>query len=80
MAFLRLQKRLAAVVMKCGQKRVYMDPTETNEIKLANSRKFYVTITSALPVIVEWDNFFFIVSARDARVHFLFFNAALIKL
>jgi len=39
MAFLRLQKRLAAVVMKCGQKRVYMDPTETNEIKLANSRK-----------------------------------------
>jgi large subunit ribosomal protein L19e len=53
MAFLRLQKRLAAVVMKCGQKRVYMDPTETNEIKLANSRKFPATITSALPVIVE---------------------------
>jgi len=53
MAFLRLQKRLAAVVMKCGQKRVYMDPTETNEIKLANSRKFYATITSALPVIAE---------------------------
>lgn len=39
MAFLRLQKRLAAVVMKCGQKRVYIDPTETNEVKLANSRK-----------------------------------------
>merc|ERR1712195_208525 len=39
MAFLRLQKRLAATVMKCGQKRVYIDPTEVNEVKLANSRK-----------------------------------------
>merc|ERR1711957_209153 len=32
-------KRLAATVMKCGQKRVYIDPTEVNEVKLANSRK-----------------------------------------
>merc|ERR1712113_359767 len=39
MAFLRLQKRLAASVMKCGKKRVWIDPNETNEVVLANSRK-----------------------------------------
>jgi large subunit ribosomal protein L19e len=39
MAFLRLQKRLAASVLKCGKKRVWIDPNETNEVKLANSRK-----------------------------------------
>ena len=44
MAFLRLQKRLAATVMKCGQKRVYIDPTEVNEVKLANSRKFWLPL------------------------------------
>ena len=39
MAFLRLQKRLAASVLKCGQKRVWIDPNETSEVGLANSRK-----------------------------------------
>jgi len=39
MAFLRLQKRLAATVLKCGKKRVWIDPNETNEVALANSRK-----------------------------------------
>jgi len=39
MAFLRLQKRLAASVLKCGKKRVWIDPNETNEVALANSRK-----------------------------------------
>ena len=39
MAFLRLQKRLAADVLKCGRKRVWIDPNETNEVALANSRK-----------------------------------------
>merc|ERR1711957_238300 len=38
-AFLRLQKRLAATVLKCGKKRVWIDPNETNEVALANSRK-----------------------------------------
>ena len=41
MAFLRLQKRLAASVLKCGRKRVWIDPNETNEVALANSRKFH---------------------------------------
>ena len=40
MAFLRLQKRLAASVLKCGRKRVYIDPNETQEVALANSRKY----------------------------------------
>jgi hypothetical protein len=41
MAFLRLQKRLAASVLKCGKKRVWIDPNETNEVALANSSKCY---------------------------------------
>jgi|TARA_B110000285_G_scaffold198008_1_gene230110 large subunit ribosomal protein L19e len=53
MAFLRLQKRLAATVMKCGQKRVHIDPTEVNEVKLANSRKFFEAIVGVLSCIVE---------------------------
>ena len=40
MAFLRLQKRLAASVLKCGKKRVWIDPNETSEVAIANSRKF----------------------------------------
>jgi ribosomal protein L19E len=39
MAFLRLQKRLAAAVLKCGKKRVWIDPNETSEVALANSSK-----------------------------------------
>ena len=39
MAMLRLQRRLAASVLKCGRKRVWIDPNETSEVALANSRK-----------------------------------------
>ena len=39
MAFLRLQKRLAASVLKCGKRRVWIDPNETSEVALANSSK-----------------------------------------
>ena len=39
MAFLRHQKKLAASVMKCGKRRVWIDPNEPQEIGLANSRK-----------------------------------------
>ena len=42
MAFLRLQKRLASSVLKCGRKRVWIDPNETSEVALANSRKFFL--------------------------------------
>ena len=39
MAFLRHQKRLAAAVMKCGKRRVWIDPNEASEVALANSRR-----------------------------------------
>ena len=35
----RLQKRLAASVLKCGKRKVWLDPNETNEISNANSRQ-----------------------------------------
>lgn len=39
MKSLKLQKRLAASVMKCGLKKVWLDPNEINEITNANSRQ-----------------------------------------
>jgi hypothetical protein len=38
MVSLRLQKRLAASVLKCGKNKVWLDPNEINEISMANSR------------------------------------------
>jgi len=35
---LRLQRRLASDILKCGQKKVWMDPAECEEISSANSR------------------------------------------
>jgi len=34
-----LQKRLAASVMKCGTRKIWLDPNEINEISMANSRQ-----------------------------------------
>merc|ERR1711945_58520 len=39
MSNLRLQKRLASSVMKCGKNKVWLDPNEINEIANANSRQ-----------------------------------------
>jgi len=39
MSTLRLQKRLAATVMKCGKNKIWLDPNETSEIANANSRQ-----------------------------------------
>ena len=38
MAGLRLQKRLAASVLKCGEGKVWMDPNEVSQIGMATSR------------------------------------------
>lgn len=46
-SMLRLQKRLASSVLRCGKKKVWLDPNETNEIANANSRK----ILLALPTL-----------------------------
>jgi large subunit ribosomal protein L19e len=39
MVNLRLQKRLAAGIFKCGKRRIWLDPNEINDLSLANSRK-----------------------------------------
>jgi len=39
MVSLRLQKRLASTILKCGNGRVWLDPNEINEISMANSRQ-----------------------------------------
>jgi len=39
MVSLRLQKRLAAAVLKTGKRKVWLDPNEVNEISMANSRQ-----------------------------------------
>mmetsp|Transcript_12299 Transcript_12299/g.35720 ORF Transcript_12299/g.35720 Transcript_12299/m.35720 type:complete len:210 (-) Transcript_12299:81-710(-) len=39
MVTLRLQKRLAASVLKCGKRKVWLDPNEVSEISMANSRQ-----------------------------------------
>ena len=36
---LKLQKRLAASVLNCGKRKVWLDPNEVNEISMANSRQ-----------------------------------------
>lgn len=40
MVSLKLQKRLAASVMKCGKGKVWLDPNESSDISMANSRMF----------------------------------------
>uniref|UniRef100_A0A7S3QTA2 Ribosomal protein L19 n=2 Tax=Eukaryota TaxID=2759 RepID=A0A7S3QTA2_DUNTE len=39
MVSLKLQKRLAASVLKVGARKVWLDPNEVNEISMANSRQ-----------------------------------------
>merc|ERR1712024_300936 len=39
MSTLRLQKRLAGAVLKCGKNKIWLDPNETSEISNANSRQ-----------------------------------------
>jgi large subunit ribosomal protein L19e len=38
MGGLKLQGRLAAAILKCGRNRVWLDPNETSDIAMANSR------------------------------------------
>merc|ERR1711937_1130209 len=38
MVSLKLQKRLAASVLNCGKRKIWLDPNEISEISMANSR------------------------------------------
>ena len=40
MVSLTLQKRLAASVLGCGQRKVWLDPNEVTDISMANSREY----------------------------------------
>ncbi|KAL4687435.1 hypothetical protein H8959_019563 [Pygathrix nigripes] len=53
-SMLRLQKRLASSVLRCGKKKVWLDPNETNEIANANSRKRKGTANARMPEKVTW--------------------------
>jgi len=39
MVSLKLQKRLAAAILKTGKRKIFLDPNEANEISMANSRQ-----------------------------------------
>ncbi len=41
MVCLRLQKRLAASVLGCGKKKVWLDPNEIGDISMANSSVYF---------------------------------------
>merc|ERR1711865_902482 len=41
MVSLKLQKRLAASVLNCGKRKIWLDPNEVNEISMANSSKCF---------------------------------------
>lgn len=51
MVSLKLQKRLAASVLDCGLRKVWLDPNEVNDISMANSSKlnFYYGPLSGAP-------------------------------
>ena len=37
---LKVQKRLASSILRCGSKKIWLDPNEANEIANANTRKW----------------------------------------
>jgi len=39
MSSLRVQKRLASAILRCGNKKIWLDPNEANEIANANTRQ-----------------------------------------
>jgi large subunit ribosomal protein L19e len=49
MVSLKLQKRLAASVLKCGKRKVWLDPNEVNEIHNANSRQPHLSTRHHTP-------------------------------
>lgn len=65
---LKLQKRLAASVMRCGKKKVWLDPNEINEIANTNSRKYLLLYKHArcgvcnlsVPPVVNKTEYFFL--------------------
>lgn len=49
MVSLKLQKRLAASVLDCGLRKVWLDPNEVNDISMANSSTSHPSFVNRLP-------------------------------
>lgn len=47
MVSLKLQKRLAASVLSCGLRKVWLDPNEVTEISMANSSEHLSTASDS---------------------------------
>ena len=54
MVSLKLQKRLAASVLKCGLRKVWLDPNEASEISMANSREWQRGVRTLGGPLAAW--------------------------
>ena len=63
MVSLKLQKRLASSVLKCGRGKVWLDPNEVNEISMANSRTHALSLSLSLSV--SYSLFIFVLCGFD---------------
>lgn len=68
---LKLQKRLAASVMRCGKKKVWLDPNEVNEIANTNSSEYQhgmciVQMCSSANILIL---FFYITRTKHPQAH-----------
>ncbi|KAI3772148.1 hypothetical protein L6452_03324 [Arctium lappa] len=66
MVSLKLQKRLAASVLKCGRGKVWLDPNEGNEISMANSHR--CNIRDDIGFMISW---IFLLLWDYVRIHVL---------
>ena len=48
MVSLKLQKRLAASVLDCGLRKVWLDPNEVNDISMANSSECHRLVSETV--------------------------------
>lgn len=56
MVSLKLQKRLAASELSCGQRKVWLDPNEVADISMANSSTLIIpTIIFICLILIEGD-------------------------
>ncbi|KAG5229777.1 60S ribosomal protein [Salix suchowensis] len=57
MVSLRLQKRLAASLLDCGKGKLWLDPNESTDISMANSRmNIRKLIKATIQVAVDEEN------------------------
>lgn len=61
---LKVQKRLASEVLKCGKKKVWLDPNEIGEIGQANSRKYFLFLESMWRVLIYFTAFYIHIESR----------------